>query len=177
MTPHPRSIHHPAKPLAVAGLAFLLAACGGASSDGPSRVAAEPTTEAAASETTRAAAPDPTPRPAQDAGHGAAVDVLATGSEPFWMTEVTPEGITFIDVGRQDTLRWGYVEPRSPANRRPVDTRVYFLGGDAGDAAFVVLGRACTDGMSGKTYPMTALMLVDQHVFEGCARTPDATDA
>jgi uncharacterized membrane protein len=88
------------------------------------------------------------------------------GTEPFWGMTVTNRSITFEALGLgKRTFR--YIPP-TPAAGKPADlVRVYQLG--AGNTLILQKVDNCSDGMSDKNYPYSALFINGGRVWSGCA--------
>jgi len=127
----------------LAGLAFLLLpACGGADNGAPGALATGDFDGIAEGET-----------------------VHFTGTEPFW-GGMAGGGIA------------SYATPEEPDGREFPVTRFagnngLAISGDLGTAAFdlTVTPGACSDGMSDRTYPFTATLLIGNEQRQGCAWT------
>ena len=88
----------------------------------------------------------------------------ALGTEPFWHLEVTASGLRFTTP--DDTM--GIIVPPLPP-RQAADTLRWT--GETERTAFDVRiwPVNCSDGMSDKTWPATALVEIDQKTWKGCA--------
>jgi heat shock protein HslJ len=123
---------------------------------------------AAAGCTPIAAAPEPAPQAEAPAPEAPAIRYRAVGTEPFWA--LTIEGGT-MTLERPD---------REPVTRaQPVS----MIGGAAevyrtrGLAVIIYRDRACSDGMSDRTYPDTVRIIAERVRYQGCGGTPDADAA
>lgn len=138
--------------LAAAGL-LALAAC----SQGTSEPSAPPAD----------AAP-----PAVLAGVDLNQPLRAVGTEPFWGLEVTPQ-----------TLSWSGVDQpaRTAANPGAAlqgTTAIYRT--ETSDKTLLVvtlIATECSDGMSDRTYPLTARVELGDQSFNGCAASQAFFDA
>ncbi len=109
-------------------------------------------------------APAPTPTPAVLGGVDLTQPVRALGTEPFWSVEITPQDLAYTAVDA--------VEIRAP-NPGPTiqgTTAVYAAAAPDGTALVVTLiATECSDGMSDRTYPLTARVELGPQTLNGCA--------
>lgn len=118
----------------------------------------------ACSEPTPAPEP-PAPAPAPVLG-GVQLDqpIRALGTEPFWGVEITPGGLTYSGVDRPE---------QTAPNPGPVvqgTVATYTATTTAGTALTVTLmATECSDGMSDRTYPLTARVDIGGEALNGCA--------
>ena len=120
-------------------------------------------------------AEEPAPPPAQPepapvlAGVDLAVPVRALGTEPFWSVELT--GTEMV-----------YSAPEPPELRAPQPrplvqgTTATWETETADGTAFRVtlVATECSDGMSDRTYPLTAMVKVGERELTGCAASSAA---
>lgn len=115
-------------------------------------------------------APPPTPEPATIlAGVDLTKPVRALGTEPFWGVELTGTEIIYSGVDRP--------EQRAPQPRAVIQgTTVTLAGTTAGGTAISVMLAAteCSDGMSDRTYPLSAIVKVGDETLTGCAASSAA---
>lgn len=154
-------------------IALALCAAGCGSRNDPAPQPGEPTpgaTVAAAAEpppsvpSTSPAAPIPTPPAASEAPAPAVpAKFRALGTEPFWNAEVT-EGTVL------------YTTPEDQQGQRARVSRTDKAGGaefsgKLGTAAvhLDVTRRACSDGMSDRTYRFTVILTIGSERRDGCA--------
>ncbi|MFN6566253.1 hypothetical protein [Dendronalium sp. ChiSLP03b] len=93
---------------------------------------------------------------------------IARGTEPFWSITISKQGIVYStpDVKKQT---FPYVTPLK-AQGRPADlVRVYRLRGRGNNTLILKKVSVCSDGMSDKNYPYSAIFIRDNMVLEGCA--------
>jgi len=86
------------------------------------------------------------------------------GTEPFWGIDLTGDEIVYSGVDRP--------EERAPQPAPEVQGTVATLAATttAGtDVAITLTATECSDGMSDRTYPLTALVEVDEETLMGCA--------
>lgn len=97
---------------------------------------------------------------------GVALDapLRAVGTEPFWAVEINPDGLVYSGVDRPE---------QRAANPGPViqgTTAVYATATGAGTTLVVTLmDTDCSDGMSDRTYPLTARVEIGDETLNGCA--------
>jgi len=127
-------------------------------------------TVAACSPAEEPAPPAPAPEPAPVlAGVDLAQPVRALGTEPFWSVELT--GTEMI-----------YTTPEPPEQRAPQPapvvqgtTATYEAETTDGVVLSVTLvATECSDGMSDRTYPLTAMIKVGDLELTGCAASSAA---
>ncbi|WP_138500805.1 COG3650 family protein [Nostoc sp. PA-18-2419] len=95
-------------------------------------------------------------------------EFIANGTEPFWSVTVTKTGIVYTspDVQKQT---FPYVAPLK-AQARPADlVRVYRLKGKGNNILIIKKVDTCSDGMSDRQYPYSAIFVLGNKVLEGCA--------
>lgn len=95
--------------------------------------------------------------------------VRAIGTEPFWSVDITSDAITYVGLDNQ---------PQRAANPQPViqgTTATWTAETDAGAAMVVTLiATECSDGMSERTYPLTARVQLGEVKLNGCAASQAA---
>ncbi len=114
--------------------------------------------------------PAPAPEPAPVLG---GVDlsrpVRLLGTEPFWGIDLTGTEIVYAGADRP--------EQRGPQPKPTVQGTVATLETTttAGtDIAITLTATECSDGMSDRTYPLTALVQVGEETLMGCAASTSA---
>lgn len=116
--------------------------------------------------------PEPAPEP-QPAPRLGGVDlskpVRALGTEPFWAVDIGPGGLVYEGVDR----------PREVAPRGEVQlmgTVAVFSGmTDRNRELKVMLTETeCSDGMTGRIYPLTARVEIGGETLNGCAASTAA---
>jgi uncharacterized membrane protein len=86
------------------------------------------------------------------------------GTEPFWAVEITPAGLTYSGVDRPEQKA---ANP-GPALQGTVAT--WTAETEAKTPLIVTLTATdCSDGMSDRTYPLTAKVEIDGQTLTGCA--------
>jgi len=115
-------------------------------------------------------APEPAPEPAVIlAGVDLTKPVRAIGTEPFWSVELTGTEMIYSGVDRP--------EQRAPQPRAVIQgTTVTVAGTTAGGTAIRVMLAAteCSDGMSDRSYPLSAIVKVGDETLTGCAASSEA---
>lgn len=117
-------------------------------------------------------ADEPSPPPAQPepapmlGGVDLGQPIRALGTEPFWGVELTGTEIVYTGVDRP--------EQRAPQPEPLVQgtTANYEAETSAGTPISVMLAATeCSDGMSDRTYPLSAIVRIGDEVLTGCAAT------
>ena len=138
--------------LAAAGLALMVNAC--------SEAAIEPP------------APAEAPAPAVLGGVDLNAPVWVVGTEPFWAVNITPDVLVYSAPE---------VRPVTIMNSGPVvqGTTAVFSGASQDGTALAVtlIATECSDGMSDRTYPLTARVELGGETFNGCANSVAARDS
>ena len=118
-------------------------------------------------------AEEPAPPPPEPAPVLAGVDltkpVRALGTEPFWAVELTGTEMVYSGVDRP--------EQRAPQPKAVVQgTTATFEGvTGAGTPLNVMLAATeCSDGMSDRTYPLSAIVKIGDETLSGCAASSAA---
>jgi uncharacterized membrane protein len=95
------------------------------------------------------------------------VTIRALGQEPGWVLEVVPRRWVHMrgDYGAFDILT-SVPEPFSDG-----DALVYESGADENALRLRLYQRPCQDSMSGKAYPLTAVVHARGRQFDGCAES------
>lgn len=115
-------------------------------------------------------APEPAPAPAPVlAGVDLTQPLRALGNEPFWAVELRGTEMVYSGVDRP--------EQRAPQGAPVIrgTMAVWEATTTAGTPLSVTLtATECSDGMSSRTYPLTALVKVGEETLTGCAATVSA---
>ena len=114
-----------------------------------------------------------TPPPAVEPRILAGVDLdqplRVLGTEPFWVVEIAPTGLTYSGVDRPE---------QKAANPGPAlqGTVAVWTAETATKTPLVVTLSAtdCSDGMSDRTYPLTARVEIGDDTLTGCAASKSA---
>jgi uncharacterized membrane protein len=97
--------------------------------------------------------------------------VTAGGTEPFWSLTITPGGQGIDATYSTPELLDGV---QFPVARFAGNNGLGFSGQMEGQAVNLALTPgSCSDGMSDRTYPYTATMLLGDATLYGCAHTSD----
>lgn len=113
---------------------------------------------------------EPTPEPASTlAGVDLSRPVRLLGTEPFWGIDLTGTEIVYSGADRP--------EQRGPQPKPTIQGTVatFETTTTAGSAIAITLtATECSDGMSDRTYPLTALVEVGGETLMGCAASTSA---
>lgn len=117
--------------------------------------------------------PAPAPEPIKPELNGIDLtqDLRAVGTEPFWAVEMTKAELKFS-------------APDHPGSTAPNPGPVMTVGqadwsattADGAALKITITGVDCSDGMSDRTYPLTAKVMVGETTYNGCAATIAALD-
>lgn len=119
----------------------------------------------------KAAAPAPATTQATLAGVDLAQPVSVLGTESFWGIQITPADITYTSPD---------AAPASGANPGPVvqgTTAAYKTTLDGKPLEVTLIATECSDGMSERTYPLTAIVKLGETRLNGCAISQAALTA
>lgn len=114
------------------------------------------------------APPAPGPAPVL-AGVDLSKPVRALGTEPFWAVELTGPEMVYSGVDR--------AEQRAPQPKAVIQgTMATFEGVTGAGASLSVMLAAteCSDGMSDRTYPLSAIVRIGDETLTGCAASTAA---
>ncbi|MDY6925175.1 MAG: hypothetical protein SWI22_14600 [Pseudomonadota bacterium] len=106
------------------------------------------------------------------AGVDLTAPLRALGTEPFWSVELTGSELVYSGVDRP--------EQRAPQGQPLLQgtMAIWEATTGAGTPLSVTLtATECSDGMSDRTYPLTALVKVGEESLTGCAATVSALNA
>lgn len=95
-------------------------------------------------------------------------DVSVTGTEPFWGIQFTDGSVSYSGVDRPEQIA-----PRTaPVIQGAMAT--WTLTTDAGNELVVTLSETeCSDGMSDRTYPLNAQVVIGEETLIGCAASTE----
>lgn len=121
----------------------------------------------------------PTPRgPAVPAASAVLADVdlsrpvRALGTEPFWSVELTGSEMIYSGVDRPEQ------RARQPAAVMQGTVAIFEAATTAGTPLKVTLTTtACSDGMSDREYPLSAVVKIGEETLTGCAASASAIAA
>lgn len=118
------------------------------------------------------ATPEPAPidvSPATLAGVDLGRPIRALGNEPFWAVTISPEGIVYSGVDRPE---------QTADNPGPLlqgtTARYDATTGTGKPLSVALIATTCSDGMSDRTYPLTAVVKIDGETLTGCAASVSA---
>ncbi|MCA3701076.1 COG3650 family protein [Brevundimonas sp.] len=132
------------RPILAVGLVLLAAACSEPAVEPPAP--AEPAT------------------PAILGGVDLGQPLRALGTEPFWAVDITTDAIAYSAVDSEG------VRVSNPGPTVQGTTAVYASAAEDGTALVVTLiATECSDGMSDRTYPLTARVELGGQTLNGCA--------
>ncbi|MDZ8183493.1 MAG: hypothetical protein RMX96_01345 [Nostoc sp. ChiSLP02] len=95
-------------------------------------------------------------------------EFIARGTEPFWSVTVSKRGIVYSSPEtKQQTF--SYVAPLKAEGRPANLVRIYRLKGKGNNILIVKKVDACSDGMSDREYPYSAIFILGNQVLKGCA--------
>lgn len=119
------------------------------------------------------AEPAPAPEPAEPAPVLAGVDlskpIRLLGTEPFWAIDLTGTELVYSGPDRP--------EQRAPQPKPTVQGTIAAYEADTstgGHISIMLTATECSDGMSDRTYPLTALVKVGEEDLHGCAASTAA---
>lgn len=93
-------------------------------------------------------------------------DLEALGTEPFWNVRIHGERIVLSRLERPQIVL-------AQSSRAVVGDRATWTGSTDGVAVAVTLQvEACSDGMSDRTWPMSAQVRLGSETLKGCAAPP-----
>ncbi|MNH55789.1 hypothetical protein D3C73_75320 [compost metagenome] len=93
------------------------------------------------------------------------------GTEPFWAVEITPAGLTYSGVDRPE------LKAANPGPALQGTVAVWTTETEAKVPLVVTLmATDCSDGMSDRTYPLTARVEVGDESLTGCAASISAIE-
>jgi uncharacterized membrane protein len=146
--------------LALALAAGLVAACHPTAQDSQAPAAAAPGHGDAPAEPTEPASAPATPQAAINADFLGPMQ--AAGTEPFWGLKVTHEELVFSRPGQSDV--------RAPNPGPKMEGKSAVWAAPHGALELTLTPGHCSDGMSDRDYPYTAVVVVDRQTLSGCAR-------
>ncbi len=117
------------------------------------------------------APPPPAPEPVQAAELGGVdlnAPVRVLGTEPFWAVTIDGDGLVYSGVDRP--------EQRAPNSGPEMQGGVAVWSGETDQGQILtvtVMATECSDGMSDRTYPLTARVQIGEESLNGCAASVD----
>ena len=107
--------------------------------------------------------------PATLAGVDLGRPIRALGNEPFWAVTIKPEGIVYSGVDRHEQTA-----DNPGALLQGTTARYEATTGTGKPLTVALIATTCSDGMSDRTYPLTAVVKVDGETLTGCAASVSA---
>ena len=93
------------------------------------------------------------------------------GTEPFWAVEITPQGVTYSGVDRPEQ------KAANPGPTLQGTVATWTTKTEAGaDLTVTLTATDCSDGMSDRTYPLTAKVEIGDETLTGCAAATAAIE-
>lgn len=93
------------------------------------------------------------------------------GTEPFWAVDITPPGLTYSGVDRPEQ------KAANPGPTLQGTVAVWTTQTEARAPLVVTLmATDCSDGMSDRTYPLTAKVEIGGDTLTGCAASSAAIE-
>lgn len=97
--------------------------------------------------------------------------VRVLGTEPFWAVEITPDGLTYSGVDRPEQ------KAANPGPTLQGTLASWTAKTEAGaDLTVTLTATDCSDGMSDRTYPLTAKVEIGDETLTGCAAASAAIE-
>jgi uncharacterized membrane protein len=112
------------------------------------------------------AAPEPAP---VLAGVNLAEPVRVMGTEPFWAVDLTGKELIYGGVDRPEQRA-----PQPKARLQGTVARFEAVTAAGAPLAITLAATECSDGMSDRIYPLTAIVKVGEETLNGCAASTAA---
>lgn len=115
--------------------------------------------------------PAPTEPPAQAVelgGVNLGEPVRVLGTEPFWAVNITPDALTYSDPEGEGP---SFVNAGPSIQGTTATWRA--SAEDGTSLELVLVDTACSDGMSDRTYPLSARLTLGEQTLNGCAASVD----
>jgi uncharacterized membrane protein len=103
--------------------------------------------------------------PAGSAGVSTAEPLRALGTEPFWALDIDSAGLRFTTPEDTSGMRF----PPNAASPIAADTLVWMAESESAAIHVRIWPAQCSDGMSDRVYPWTAIVRVAGTTYHGCA--------
>lgn len=95
--------------------------------------------------------------------------VRLLGTEPFWAVEITPQALVYSGVDRPEQ------RATNPGPKITGAVATWEVKTDKGaDLKILLTATECSDGMSDRTYPLTARVQIAGETLNGCAASTAA---
>lgn len=119
------------------------------------------------------APPAPAPEPIKPELNGVDLtqDLRAVGTEPFWAVEMTKAELKFSGADLPEAAG-----PNPGPSMTVGQADWSTTTADGKTLRITVTGKDCSDGMSDRTYPLTAVVALGDATYNGCAATVAALD-
>jgi uncharacterized membrane protein len=118
-----------------------------------------------------ASAPAPAAVSALLAGVDLGEPVQALGTEPFWSVEITPAAVTYSSPDGPPIMA------PNPGPTVQGTTAAYKATAGGQALEITLIATECSDGMSDRTYPLTAIVKLGDRTLNGCAASKAALAA
>lgn len=115
-----------------------------------------------------ASAPAAPTAPAMLAGVDLGQPVRALGTEPFWSVEITSDTLTYT------TPEGAPLNAANPGVEMQGTTAAYKTTANGQPFEITLIATECSDGMSDRVFPLTALVKIGETTLNGCAIGKDA---
>ena len=117
--------------------------------------------------------PAPAPEPIKPELNGVDLtqDLRAVGTEPFWAVEMTKAELKLSGVDIPET-KGPNAGPVMTVGQADWTTTT----AEGKPLKITITGKDCSDGMSDRTYPLTAVVVHGETTYNGCAATVAALD-
>lgn len=118
-------------------------------------------------------APAPAPEPIKPELNGIDLtqDLRAVGTEPFWAVEMTKAELKLSGVDIAET-KGPNAGPQMTVGQADWSATT----AEGKTLKITLTGKDCSDGMSDRTYPLTAVVMHGETTYNGCAATVAALD-
>lgn len=96
------------------------------------------------------------------------VDFRAVGNEPGWYLEIIErERVVFVgDYGQE---RYAFITA-APSIDQQERTTVYTVQNDKHELSVMIVGRRCSDTMSGEVFETSVTVILDDKKYRGCGK-------
>ncbi len=98
-------------------------------------------------------------------------DLNALGTEPFWAIKIRADDLTFSRPGVEDA------KSPNPGPAVENDRATWTVANGPAPFKLTLTKGNCSDGMSDRHYPLSAVLVFEGKTMYGCAATPAAIAA
>ena len=112
--------------------------------------------------------PDGPPQVRELGGVDLTGDLNLLGTEPFWGVEISGGQVRIGGVDRPEMIA-----PRTPPVIQGTTATWTTTSDDGQPLIITVMDTDCSDGMSDRTYPLTARVQIGPETLNGCGATSD----